>query len=305
MFKGAEGQEIVNDIEGRICEIFSEKGQDSPAIVTLADVEMVIETVGKPSDLAEEEGQPGSGAQQECARTGATPPPAPIVIPKKFYRASSDRVIGGVIGGVGLYTGWDINLMRILIVVLGFFTGFFPLFIVYCILWMIVPVAKTPEQQLEQLGRPVTVDNIGNMVRLDNSQRGKGGGTGAVNIIGNIIMGFIGFISASVGISMLIGMFVVTGAAVGSSISGELWFKPGICISTLPSNLEVWLFIFFTMMAVLLPCIALVWASCSVLFKAKGAGKVVWIIGILLEIIAIAIAVYGFAGMLAYEVYVR
>lgn len=299
VFKGAEGQEIVSDIEGRICEIFSEKGQNPPPIITLADVEMVIETVGKPSDLAEDEEQPAPEAQQQSARTGATPPPAPVFVPKKFYRSAYDRVIGGVIGGIGIYTGWNINLMRILIVVLGFFTGFFPLFLVYCIFWMIVPLAKTPEQQLEQLGRPVTVDNIGNMVRMDNTLREKETRMSGMHIFGNILMGMIGLFSVSIGLIMIVGMCMVTGVAIGSSFSPEVYYHPIFDAPSDPSIFSVWLWSFSTMLAVLLPCIAVSWAACSVLFKSKGAGKVTWISGVLLELIAITTAIWGFAEMVS------
>lgn len=52
VFKGAEGQEIVSDIEGRICEIFSEKQQGGLLVVTRAEVDYVIATVGSPKDIA-------------------------------------------------------------------------------------------------------------------------------------------------------------------------------------------------------------------------------------------------------------
>ena len=52
-FRKQEGaEEIVNDIEIRIAELFAEKVSAGKQVITIADVEEIIARVGKPEDIA-------------------------------------------------------------------------------------------------------------------------------------------------------------------------------------------------------------------------------------------------------------
>lgn len=293
VFKGAEGAEIVADIEGRIGEIFSERAdRNGHLIVTIEDVNTVIETMGQPADIADGQEYDSSQTPPPHPRTqAAVPPPGPTFVPKKCYRCANDRVLGGVLSGLGTYLGWNINMMRVLLVVLGFFTGFFPLFVIYCILWMVIPLAKTPEQQLEQLGQPATLSNIGNMVAAD-SRRGSGEMT-FFQILGNILMGFVGLVSGCVGFALIVGLTVMIGVLIGEWAGLTAEWLPDIALGTDITPMTAgfmprWFIAVGVMTAMLIPCIALVWAACSVLFKTKGASRTTWIIGIIIEVLAIA-----------------
>ncbi|WP_077619480.1 PspC domain-containing protein [Bacillus sinesaloumensis] len=57
---------------------------------------------------------------------------------KKLYRSSSNRMLGGVLGGLADYTGIDASLLRILAVV-GFFLGVGSLGFIYLAWIFIVP----------------------------------------------------------------------------------------------------------------------------------------------------------------------
>lgn len=50
---------------------------------------------------------------------------------KKLYRSIVDRKLSGVIGGFAEYFYIDSNLLRLIYVILLFFTGFAPLFLFY------------------------------------------------------------------------------------------------------------------------------------------------------------------------------
>ncbi|MEM1158432.1 MAG: PspC domain-containing protein [Verrucomicrobiota bacterium] len=52
---------------------------------------------------------------------------------------SKDRMLGGVCGGLAEFLGWDANLVRILFVLISFFSAAFPGIIVYLALWIIMP----------------------------------------------------------------------------------------------------------------------------------------------------------------------
>lgn len=60
-FRKQEGaEEIVNDIEIRIAELFAEKVSAGKQVITLADVEEIIARVGKPEDfgVSDDESEP-------------------------------------------------------------------------------------------------------------------------------------------------------------------------------------------------------------------------------------------------------
>ena len=293
VFKGAEGQEIVSDIEGRICEIFSEKQQGGLLVVTRAEVDYVIATVGSPKDIAGGEADDPDETAGPRHAGAQTPPPAPVSVPKKFYRCSTDRVLGGVVSGLCLYAGWNTNLVRILLLLIGFISGFFPLFVIYCVLWIALPLAKTPEQQLEQLGQAPTVDNIGSIVMTDNMRRQNS--TTPLQILGNLFMGIVGIISASVGAAMAVAIIVLAGMGLVMVTRGSVsLFSTGVMGHNIMET-GAWLGCVSICIAVLVPCIAMVWAACSVIFKTRGASTITWIIGGVCEVAAIITAVIACA----------
>ena len=52
-FCGTEGDEIVTDIESRISELFDERISAGANAITFADVNSVIEIMGKPAETME------------------------------------------------------------------------------------------------------------------------------------------------------------------------------------------------------------------------------------------------------------
>lgn len=60
-------------------------------------------------------------------------------VPNRFRRNKIDGVLGGVCSGLGDYIGIDPVVIRILAVIALFMTGFFPIGVIYIVLWMIVP----------------------------------------------------------------------------------------------------------------------------------------------------------------------
>jgi len=52
---------------------------------------------------------------------------------------SKDRMLAGVCGGLAEFLGWDATLVRVLFVLISFFSAAFPGIIVYLALWIIMP----------------------------------------------------------------------------------------------------------------------------------------------------------------------
>lgn len=55
----------------------------------------------------------------------------------RLYRSSSDRVFGGVLGGLGAYLGVDATLLRIAVVLLTV-AGNIGLAVIYVVMWLVV-----------------------------------------------------------------------------------------------------------------------------------------------------------------------
>ena len=57
---------------------------------------------------------------------------------KKLYR-SSNRILAGVCGGIAEYLNIDPTVVRVLYIVLSFFSAAFPGLLLYLILWLFIP----------------------------------------------------------------------------------------------------------------------------------------------------------------------
>lgn len=57
----------------------------------------------------------------------------------KLRRSNADRVVAGVCGGLAEWLGWDVTLVRFLYVLISIFSAGFPGFLVYVILWVVMP----------------------------------------------------------------------------------------------------------------------------------------------------------------------
>lgn len=77
---------------------------------------------------------------------------------KKLFRSSKGRVLGGVSSGLSSYFGTDVAVIRLLFVLSIFLGG--AGIILYLILWIITPEAKTITQKMQMEGEPVTISNI-------------------------------------------------------------------------------------------------------------------------------------------------
>ncbi|MBO4984046.1 MAG: PspC domain-containing protein [Bacteroides sp.] len=166
-FRKEDGaEEIVDDIEQRISELFSERISGMKQVITIADVEEVIARVGSPEEMDSEtsngyshektsdnvSGDKVSSEQQEQGKTR-----------RKLYRNPDDKILGGVIGGLSVYLGLDATILRLLLLVI-LVCGYGTLAIIYLICWLIIPEAQTAAEKLNMRGEAVTIENIGKTV---------------------------------------------------------------------------------------------------------------------------------------------
>ena len=157
-FADSEGcEDIISDIEIRIAELFNEHMKGQP-IVSLREVEKIISIMGTPEDFGatiEEETDHSktahSGKTQQKTSGG-----------KRLFRDPDEKVIGGVCSGLAAYFGIDEPVWVRLFMVLLIFTGFAPL--IYIVLWIAIPEAKTSGDKLSMRGEKIDVSNIARKV---------------------------------------------------------------------------------------------------------------------------------------------
>ncbi len=145
------GGEILADIESRIAEMLTEMLKDKVEVISMANVQQVIATMGKPEDM--EDADTGSKSKSYSWREDYSFNPG-----KRMYRDIDNKIIGGVCSGMSEYLGIDPVWIRLLFVAVffGFGTGL----LIYLILWVIIPAAKTPSEKLEMRGERVNISNI-------------------------------------------------------------------------------------------------------------------------------------------------
>jgi phage shock protein PspC (stress-responsive transcriptional regulator) len=149
-----EREDIINDIEMRLSELFSERLNTNRQVITLGDVEDAIRIMGDPQEIggkARADKEPYYAYQDKHSGR------------RRLYRDPDGRVFGGVCGGLGAYLDIDPVILRVLLCILFFIFGIGLL--VYLIMWIIVPEARTTAEKLEMRGDSVNASNIGNFFK--------------------------------------------------------------------------------------------------------------------------------------------
>ncbi len=149
--------EILSDIETRMAEILRSRLTNYKQVITMDDVRHVISVLGTPEDLSGENTSTGD----KFASRGY----------HRMYRDPDHRIIGGVCAGIGAYWRIEPWIVRIIFLILGVMGGVGLL--VYLILYIVLPEAKTTAQKIEMKGEPVNIHNITEAVKneFDNVRK--------------------------------------------------------------------------------------------------------------------------------------
>ena len=144
--------EILLDIEARISEIFRTKLTSYKQVITIQDVLQAISVMGTPEDISDDDKKT---AKDKFASSGY----------RRMYRDPENRIIGGVCAGIGAY--WDIDtvIIRVIFIALIFAGGLGAL--IYLILYIALPEARTKAQRIEMHGEPVNIHNIKETVKKE------------------------------------------------------------------------------------------------------------------------------------------
>jgi phage shock protein PspC (stress-responsive transcriptional regulator) len=145
-FANEEGkEEIINDIESRIAELFQERLKKGVTCITDDDVNAIIKSMGRPEEFEAEDGTSSSQSSSSSSSYANTHQSyynaGTSTGARRLYRDENDKILGGVCAGLANYFGIDIVIVRIIFVVLAISFGFG--LIPYIILWIAVPSSAT------------------------------------------------------------------------------------------------------------------------------------------------------------------
>lgn len=281
-FSGPEGREIVSDIESRTSELLSEKVEGGKNVIDIQCIYNVIDIIGRPEEL----GEMAAGGVSEYAEQPTPPPYKEPKQTKKLYRDPNNKVLGGVVGGLAKYLGWDAGVMRVLLVILAITTYVMPVFICYLIAWMVIPVANTPRKKLEMEGREVTFDSVMKSLR-DSTQEQLGkfdshnvgqAATSLLGVIFKVAAGLIVLVALAICFASIIGLFVaifIPYTGIAHDMFGYREFMPYLC---------TWYACIFLAISIVMGVIA--WGVGSMAFTWKSLSKSLMLtLGIILAMV--------------------
>ena len=196
------GEEIAEDLEARIAELFDEPKAQGVEAITIDHVREVIHRIGRPEEMEGEEvtsSAPEGATDASSSANNAPGAPsgaAEGATSKRLYRNLDDKKLMGVLSGFAAYFGGDVLWWRLgyaAIVLLSFaglpvnFLWFLPhrylyvhiyfwgivLIIAYILLAVLMPVAETPEDRLRMKGKEVNPQNLAEEISLTSDPTPK------------------------------------------------------------------------------------------------------------------------------------
>lgn len=210
--------EITDGIEERMAELLRERTPEG-GVVSKSTILSIIDILGRPESIVRSE--PDSAAPD---RNGSAK--------KKLYRDMDNAKLAGVCSGLSAYFNIDPVIFRVAFIVLsilGMFSfgdkngvvwvGSLTVPVIYCIMWICMPAARTAQQRWEMRGDDGSAESIRRSVESGGSDVGN-----ALRQVGNApVWGTLGRIF-EVAIGILLIIIAVSGLFVGGlAIFGWQW----------------------------------------------------------------------------------
>jgi phage shock protein PspC (stress-responsive transcriptional regulator) len=299
--EGESGREIAEDIEQRIAELLENRITASKQSVSLEDVKEIIATLGKVEDFVYDGQSEGKHDDESYNRRDF----------RRFYRDSEKGYLGGVASGLGEYFDIDPLWIRLAFIVLAFAKGLGVL--IYVILWIVVPRARSTAEKLQMKGMPVNLSTIKDSVNAEyekvrsgfDGMRNSTAADRTRNALENIMraialvfVAFFKFIIGVIGITFLIIGSVFLAALIMvllgvSNVFDHIFFWNGVHLPDFShifastGHYEVVVVCLIILM--LIPIVALIYAGIKILFNIKTRHPVLrafvltaWILALIL-----------------------
>lgn len=274
----ADHEEIVADIENRLAEMFTDRlGAENRQVIILNDVQEITAQMGSVADfeIDDENTYPNAG------------------IEKKLFRDTDDRMLAGVCSGMGHYLNIEARWVRLFMLLIVFIGG--SGIMVYIILWIIMPAARTRSDKMAMKGEPVNLQNFKRT--FDEELEGVRQGISrahhqarpALNQMGNslldgtkVLLKVLGLILIFMESMILLALVIGVTVVVGFWTTNEIGPVPPVIAPEFRSPLVIGIFL-----AISIPLISLILIEIRLLFNRKLLGRagifimlVLWLGGI-------------------------
>lgn len=153
----SDDKELLQDIEIRITELLEIRGVRSNGVITHDDIVAIREQLGEPREFM---GESDTSLSPEMELSGDAT--------RKLYRNTDSAVFGGVLSGVASFFRINPLWIRLIFIILMFASAG-AVVLVYVLLWIALPPARTAAEKLQMAGRPVT---LGSIRELNEDQSG-------------------------------------------------------------------------------------------------------------------------------------
>lgn len=282
-----DSHEIVGDIENRIAEMFSERiVQGKNEVITMQDVDEVTAQMGSVSDF--ESNEDSSSFTQDFTDA------PPLTGERKLMRDPDDKIFGGVCSGLGHYFEIDAKWVRFFVILLFVFGG--TGFLLYVILWIVMPLARTRADRMAMKGEAPNLRNFKRSFQEEmdglhsNFKKVEPGIRKGAQAVGNFLASAIILIAKIIGVLFIIAaccglvvLLISVFASFGFLGANNLAMFP---FSVFQSTFRIPMLI-SSIVVIMIPFLALVSLVIRILFNKSIIGKysgllllAVWIIAI-------------------------
>ncbi|MDD2559339.1 MAG: PspC domain-containing protein [Bacteroidales bacterium] len=273
--KETDADQRVQDIESRIGEYLSDCIKSIDQVVDEKQIQQAIESLNLPDfgEQAASAGKTESGESSNYTRSS-----------KRLYRSAERKVLGGVFSGMGEYFGIDpvgLRLLYVIFVVIGMISfrwniddhvhfrlfgmgGFASfLFIMYFIMWIVVPMARTPQEKRAMKGGRSSarrvVHDMGNQSETNYRESGN-------SSLGSFLLSFFRvFVSIVLILIGATGLLVLPMLLYFWDIPAD-WFG---YLGLLPLHPGLIWFKVLTLIAVFVPLLLFLYEGIVLLFKLR------------------------------------
>jgi phage shock protein PspC (stress-responsive transcriptional regulator) len=272
--KQVEDKDVVDEIELRMAELLAEHGLNANKVILPGDVDFLKEQLGNPNDFKDDEDGIHSASDKPADS-------------KRLFRDTENGMIAGVAAGLAQYFGVDVLLIRILFVIAVFVTFGWGI-LLYIVLWLLVPEAKTSSERLQMAGKPVNVDSLKEIVERADikgaAHRANASLVGPINTLFRFILKLVGLFFVLSGLSVLFGLIA---AEIYILVNRVAWAQYNI----FPVGLREHLLLDIAMAVAGLIALFLVFFGIA-MFRRKWPIRS-WVTGILVGLIFIGLAIGG------------
>jgi phage shock protein PspC (stress-responsive transcriptional regulator) len=197
--KQVKDKGVVDEIELRMAELLAEHGVSGDKVILPADINYLKGQLGDPKDFKEDD--------SDTSAEAALP-----IDNKRLFRDTDHAMIAGVASGLAAYFGIDVLLIRILFVAgtIAWGGGI----LLYILLWLLIPEAKSGSDRLQMAGKAVTVESLKEVVERADvkaaARRANKSIASPINALFNVVVKLAGIALTLTGLSLLVGLLAST-----------------------------------------------------------------------------------------------